>query len=57
MKDTLRILSTYPELGIGTSFLSTLIGFLRILNPILTFISLSIGIAIGLVTLYARMKG
>ena len=54
MKDTLRVLSTYPELGIGTSFFSTLIGFLKILNPILTFISLSIGIVIGLMTLYAK---
>ena len=57
MKDTLRILSSYPELGIGTSFFSTLIGFLKILNPILTFISLSIGISIGLMTLYAKVKG
>ena len=56
MKDTLRVLSTYPELGIGTSFFSTLIGFLKILNPILTFISLGIGIKIGLMTLYAKMK-
>ena len=56
MKDTLRVLSTYPELGIGTSFFSTLIGFLKILNPILTFISLGIGIIIGLMTLYAKMK-
>ena len=56
MRDTLRVLSTYPELGIGTSFFSTLIGFLKILNPILTFISLGIGIIIGLMTLYAKMK-
>ena len=57
MKDTLRVLATYPEIGIGTSFLSTLIGFLQVLNPILTFISLSIGLAIGLMTLYAKIKG
>jgi hypothetical protein len=57
MKDTLKVLSTYPELGIGTSFLSTVIGFLEVLNPILTFISLSIGVVIGLMTLYARIKG
>jgi hypothetical protein len=56
MRDTLRVLSTYPELGIGTSFFSTLIGFLKILNPILTFISLGIGIIIGLMTLYAKIK-
>ena len=56
MKDTLRVLSTYPEIGIGTSFFSTLIGFLKVLNPILTFVSLSIGIIVGLMTLYAKFK-
>ena len=57
MSDTLKVLSNYPGLGIGTSFFSTLIGFLKVLNPILTFLSLSIGIIIGLMTLYARIKG
>ena len=56
MKDTLRVLSSYPEIGIGTSFLSTLIGILDVLNPIITFVSLSIGIIIGLMTLYAKFK-
>ena len=56
MKDTLRVLSSYPEIGMGTSFLSTLIGILDVLNPIITFISLSIGIIIGLMTLYAKFK-
>ena len=57
MKDTLRVLATYPEIGIGTSFFSTAIGFLKVLNPILTFASLTIGITIGLITLYAKLKG
>ena len=57
MKDTLRVLSNYPELGIGTSLFSTAIGFLKVLNPILTFTSLTIGITIGLITLYAKLKG
>jgi len=56
MRDTLRVLSAYPEIGMGTSFFSTLIGFLKILNPILTFLSLSIGIVVGLMTLYAKFK-
>ena len=56
MKDTLRFLANNPEIGIGTSFLSTLIGILDVLNPIITFISLSIGIIIGLMTLYAKFK-
>ena len=57
MKDTLRVLSTYPEIGMGTSFFSTLIGFLKVLNPILTFVSLSIGIMVGIMTLYAKIRG
>ena len=57
MKDTLKVLSTYPEIGIGTSFFSTAIGFLEVLNPILTFISLSTGLIIGLMTLYAKIRG
>ena len=56
MKDTLRVLSTYPEIGIGTSFLSTAIGILKVLNPILTFVSLAIGVVIGFMTLYAKIK-
>ena len=57
MKDRLKVLSQYPEIGIGTSFLSSLIGFLKVLNPILTFISLSVGVVVGLMTLYAKFKG
>ena len=56
MKDTLKVLASNPEIGIGTSFLSTLIGVLKVLNPILTFVSLGIGIVIGSMTLYAKIK-
>ena len=56
MKDTLRVLSTYPEIGIGTSFFSTVIGILNVLNPILTFISLSFAIILAVMTLYAKFK-
>ena len=54
MKDTLRLLGSNPEIGIGSSFLSTLIGVLDVLNPILTFVSLSFGIIIGIMTLYSK---
>ncbi len=54
MRDTLRVLGSNPEIGIGSSFLSTLIGVLEVLNPILTFISLSFGIVIAIMTLYAK---
>ena len=56
MKDTLRFLANNPEIGIGTSFLSTLIGILNVLNPILTFISLSFAIILAVMTLYAKFK-
>ena len=56
MKDTLRVLAQYHEIGISTSFFSTAIGILKILNPILTFVSLGIGIVIGLMTLYAKIN-
>jgi hypothetical protein len=57
MKDTLRVLSAYPEIGISTSFLSTVIGILDVLNPILTFISLSFAITLALMTFYAKIRG
>ena len=56
MKDTLSVLSTYPEIGISTSFLSTVIGILDFLNPILTFISLSFAIILAIMTFYAKIK-
>ena len=36
MKDTLRVLSTYPEIGISTSVGSGVIHWLGVLNPILS---------------------
>ena len=57
MQDTLRILSNYPELGITSSLGSGVIHWLGILNPILSFISLIIGISIGLMTIYTKIKG
>ena len=56
MKDTLNILVTHPEIGITTSLGSGFIHWLGILNPILSFISLGIGISIGLITLYGKLK-
>ena len=57
MKDTLRVLGQYPELGITSSLGSGMIHWFGILNPILSFISLSIGISIGLMTIYTKLKG
>jgi hypothetical protein len=52
MNDTLKILGNNPEIGIGTTIGTGIIQCLDILNPILTFISLLIGISIGIMTLY-----
>tara|TARA_B100001250_G_scaffold62916_1_gene49368 strand:+ start:26879 stop:27058 length:180 start_codon:yes stop_codon:yes gene_type:complete len=57
MQDTLKILSNYPELGITSSLGSGVIHWLGVLNPILSFISLTIGISIGIMTIYTKIKG
>ena len=56
MKDTLSVLVANPQIGITSSLGSGIIHWLGILNPILSFISLGIGITIGLVTLYGKIK-
>ena len=57
MKDTLKVLANNPEIGIGTSFISTILGILEVLNPILTFVSLSFAIILAIMTFYAKIKG
>ena len=44
------------EIGLTTSLGSGLMQWLGIVNPVLSFISLIIGISIGLVTLYAKIR-
>ena len=56
MKDTLNVLTNNPEIGIISSLGSGFVHWLGIFNPILSFVSLSIGIAIGLITLYGKLK-
>ena len=56
MKDTLAVLTNNPSIGITTSLGSGVVHWLGVLNPILSFISLAIGIVIGLVTLYGKLK-
>lgn len=57
MKDTLRVLAAYPEIGISWTCLSTIISYANYFNPILTFTSLSIAIAIGIMTIFGKMRG
>ena len=57
MKDTLRVLANNPEIGITSSLGSGAIHWFGVLNPILSFISLVIGISIGIMTIYMKLKG
>ena len=57
MNDTLKVLANNPEIGLTSSLGSGLVHWLGILNPILSFVSLIIGISIGLMTIYMKIKG
>ena len=57
MNDTLKVLANNPEIGLTSSLGSGVVHWLGILNPILSFISLSIGISIGIMTIYIKLKG
>ena len=56
MKDTLNVLTNNPEIGLVTSLGSGLFHWLGVFNPILSFISLTIGIVIVLITLFGKIK-
>ena len=49
-------LSNNPAIGMATSFGSAWVGWLGVLNPILSFISLVVGIAVGIATLIVQIK-
>ena len=57
MSDTLKLLANNPEIGLTTSLGSGLMHWLGTVNPILSFVSLIIGISIGLMTIYTKIKG
>ena len=52
----LDTLSKYPEVGIASTVGSGAIHWLGLVNPILSFISLVIGISVGLTTLYLQIR-
>ena len=56
MKDTLKILSDNPGVGLISTLGSGMLHCLDIINPILSFISLCIAICIGIMTLYGKFK-
>ena len=56
MNDSLQVLGQNPSIGISTSVGSSIIFFLDIINPILTCISLIVGLSVGLITLIIKIK-
>ena len=53
MFDTLR---SNPQIGMASSFGSAFLGWIDVMTPIATFISICIGIGIGLITLGLKYK-
>ena len=49
-------LSKYPEIGIGSTVGTSMVHWLGLINPILSTISLTVGIAVGVVTLALQIK-
>jgi hypothetical protein len=49
-------LSKYPEIGIGSTVGTSTIHWLGVINPVLSTISLVIGISVGLTTLYLQVQ-
>jgi len=56
VKDTLRILGENPEICFLTNLGSGLLHWVGVLNPILSFVSLSVAITIGVMTIYERIR-
>jgi hypothetical protein len=49
-------LNKYPEIGIGSTLGTSTIHWLGIINPVLSTVSLIIGICVGLTTLYLQVQ-
>jgi len=49
-------LSKYPEIGIGSTVGTSVVHYLGVMNPLLSTVSLVIGIAVGLTTLYLQVR-
>ena len=49
-------LTQRPSIGISTSIGSAFISWIPAINPILSFISLCVGILVGLTTLYLQIR-
>jgi len=49
-------LSKYPEIGIGSTLGTSAVHWLGLVNPLLSTVSLVIGISVGLTTLYLQVR-
>ena len=49
-------LSKYPEIGIGSTVGTSIVHWTGIVNPVLSMVSLLIGITVGLTTLYLQIQ-
>ena len=52
----LDTLSKYPEIGIGSTLGTSAVHWLGLVNPLLSTVSLVIGISVGLTTLYLQVQ-
>ena len=52
----LDTLSKYPEIGIGSTVGTSAVHFFGVINPVLSTVSLVIGISVGLTTLYLQVR-
>ena len=56
MKEFIDTLNNQPEIGIASSIGSGAVYWMGILNPILSFLTLLVGLLIGLTTLAIKIK-
>jgi len=56
MNELVTTLSEQPEIGIASSIGSGTLYWTGILNPILSFLTLLVGLIIGLITLAIKVK-
>ena len=56
MREFIETLNNQPEIGIASSIGSGTVYWMGILNPILSFLTLIVGLFIGLITLAIKVK-
>ena len=49
-------LNKYPEIGIGSTVGTSLVHWFGVINPVLSTISLLLGISVGVTTLYLQIN-